>query len=289
MPWVKLSQLPGMRAFSDGFTDLVRWEIRDGSVWFHGSKRLRSANADSFELWGDDCTFLARDDAHVYYGASILRKIDVKMFEALGCRYFRDEKFAYIERESSLATLKGRDVPNFQVLGNGYARDSVYGYYWGSPLRACINPLSLRLIESDIEFADSFAQDDRHIYYEQAALKDVDPATWELLPQGCFSWDAERVYWGASKLPGANRNTWKILEAPYSNDSRSVYFTRFRLRGANPVNFRLLEDGYSTDGVHVYFIGGLVEGADAATFKVTSKCCATDKYGGIERGYRVKK
>ena len=146
MNWVRLSLLPEAKSFSKDHPGSLDWEIREGSVWFQGRKQLKSADPESFEFSDEEHTFLARDCNHVFHASSKVTAIDVATFESLGNRYYRDKDLAYLEYETSIKPLKGRDVENFAVLRNGYARDSVHGYYWGTPMRKCIHPLTLEII-----------------------------------------------------------------------------------------------------------------------------------------------
>jgi DKNYY family len=171
--WVGLAKLPKMRRVSSEHPSLVLWEIRDGKIW-HQGKQLRSADPDTFEIRADEQTFLARDRSHIYHAWTLQKAVDRATFESLGDRYYQDRNRTYLEYETSLKPLKGQDVKRFVVLGSGYARDSVYGYYWGTPLRKCQSPLSLQIVRGDKRWTAEYARDDDHIYYEGAALKDAD-------------------------------------------------------------------------------------------------------------------
>ena len=186
MNWIKLAQLPDRRIFHKDFPDVIEWEIRDGSVW-HRGHRLKGADADSFETLDAECTFVAQDCRHVYHGESKVTAVDTSSFEALGDRYFRDKNAAYCEYETSLKPLKGRDPVDFVVLGNGYARDSAYGYYWGTPIRKCTNPLTLEIVQEDGETAEDYARDDQNIYCEGAVLIDADIHNLAVVAFGLFA------------------------------------------------------------------------------------------------------
>ena len=288
MHWVRLSLLPEAKSFNKDHPDSLDWEIRDGSVWFQGRNQLRNADSDSFEFLDDEHTFIARDCNHVFHASSKVTALDVATFESLGDRYYRDKDLVYLEYETSIKPLKGRDVANFSVLGNGYARDSVHGYFWGTPIRKCVHPLALEVIPDGVDTAEGYARDDQLVYYEGAALKDVDVATWQLLPLG-FSRDAKSVFHGASRLPRVRVGSWQYLERAYSKDEKTVYLMQFPLKAADPAQFRILRGEYSTDGTHVYQTGQLLEDADASTFQVDENGRAFDKHGAFdERGCRAK-
>lgn len=273
-----------MRRVDSYHPSLVLWEIRDGKV-LHQGKQLRNADPDTFEIRSEPESFLARDRSHVYHAWTMQKSVDRATFESLGDRYYKDKTWAYCEYESSLKPLKGKDPKHFVVLGNGYARDSMYGYYWGTPLRKCESPLSLEIVHGDKKWAAEYARDDHHIYYEGAALKDVDVATWQLLPNG-FSRDSEHIYYCAWKLPGVRPGTWRHLEGAYSRDEKSVFLMHIRLKDADPDRWRLLGSDYSTDGKNVYFVGKLVPDADASTFTVDKSGNASDAKGLFSNGSR---
>lgn len=246
MRWVRLSALPDGKAFNKNRPKSLDWQIRDGGVWFQGRKRIHAADPESFEFLDDEESFLARDSKHVFHGPSKVTAIDVATFEPLGDRYYRDKQLVYLEHETSIRPLKGRDVKHFVVLGNGYARDSVHGYYWGSPIRKCKQPLTLELLADDQSTADLYARDVEHIYFESAALPGADVASWTLLPDG-FSRDEKRIYFGASKLPRVHAETWQHIKGAFSKDERTVYSMQFPIQGADPESFRVKANGRACD------------------------------------------
>jgi DKNYY family len=169
------------------------------------------------------------------------------------------------------------------VLSEGYARNTDYGYYWGTPLRSCTSPLSLKVVHRIGKPEPIYARDDQHIYYEGGALKDTDLATWKPLSLG-FSRDAERVYHGSQRLPGAKADSWRLLERAYSRDAKNVYVMHFRLKDCDPKHWKIVGGSYSADGKNFYYVGRLISDADAATFKVDKKGKASDKHGAFS-GY----
>jgi hypothetical protein len=290
MAWIRLADLPEQKVLNTQFAEIVYWELRDGSVW-HQGRKLRSASAQTFEVRTDDHVFLARDETQVFHAWSRLKGVDRDSFEVLNEGYCRDKSLAYCEFETSLKPLKGRDVKKFVVLGNGYARDSVHSYYCGKPIRSCTTPLTLTLPEQvDQDFPLPYALDRDRVYFESAALKDVDVKRWRLMDDG-FSADAKRVYFGAKKLARVQIDSWEHADGAYSRDNKSVFVMHLRLPGADPTRWRKLSSDYSTDGRHVYFVDRPLKNVDVDSFEITSATdephqTARDKHGtfrGSER------
>jgi hypothetical protein len=230
--WTLLRLQPGQRVLDREFPSITYWEIRDGSVW-HQGRRLRRADPDTFEVRVNDYVFVARDENHVFHAWECLPNIDRDTFESLGDSYFRDKNTAYAESETSLRPLKGNRANDFAVLGNGYARDGAYAYYCGTPIRACTQPLSLRLVSSADPMGPCYALDASHVYFEGAALKDADIASWRLVAPG-FSRDDQRIYYCAKKLPRADPATWRHLAGASSCDATTVYEMWWPVKGADP-------------------------------------------------------
>lgn len=68
----------------------------------------------------------AKDDEHVYYEHTVLKKANPETFVVLDDLYARDDKYVYLGNRMFEA-----DAKTFVVLGNGYAKDRKHLYLHG--------------------------------------------------------------------------------------------------------------------------------------------------------------
>ncbi|MFN3138911.1 MAG: DKNYY domain-containing protein [Allomuricauda sp.] len=217
MSWQKLIELPEQKVERPSYgSTIIYWKIEDGKIW-HQWKKLSSADIESFEIY-EDKDFIARDKNHIYHGWSKMTKIDRNTFEKVVEPYWTDKNYAYCEHEDSLKPLKGMDASSFTYLENGFAYDKYYAYYYGSHIKSCLHPTTLKVVKEN----NLFARDKENIYFETAVLKNVDIKEWRLLTD-CFSSDGKSIFYTARKLPKVDVNTWEHLYKAYSKDKNRVY------------------------------------------------------------------
>lgn len=280
MSWQKLSQVPGQKVHSFKY-NITYWKIESGHVW-HQERKLKSADTESFEVQTkEDQRFIARDKSSIYHGWNRLPKIDRNTFMEIGSGYWKDEKNAYFEYETSIKPLKGNDIENFKYLGGGYAFDSQFAYYWGRAIKSCNDPMSLQPI-GDHSF---YAHDRDNIYYDGTALKGTDIQSWKLLENG-YSKDDKSIFFGSAKLPGAKIDSWRRYEESYSMDEKNVFVMHLRLKGADPNSWKLLGNGYSKDTNSVFYVSNIIADADPNSFEVMAENTARDKHGVFSRNIR---
>ncbi|RBP47673.1 DKNYY family protein [Roseimicrobium gellanilyticum] len=118
----------------------------------------------------------------------------------------------------------------------------------------------------------SYAKDKNHVYLSGRALKDVDPATFEIL-DGRYSRDAKYVHRGEERICDDPAN-FEVLSGNFVKNSKAVYrlYPQVEVQTTDVANFRLLSDAdyysYFADSQYVYVNGNTVEGAMPASFKV---------------------
>ena len=279
MAWVSLASMPG-REFRKG--KITYWKILDGMVW-HQRRKLRKADADSFEVRPTDHRFIGRDQRAIYFASSEVSSADRDTFEVLGDNYFRDASTGFFEFETSLRPLKGGKAGQFENVGGGYARDAAYGYYAGKPLRNCTIPLSLTSVAAD----PVYAKDDVNVYFDGSSLKSVDATTWRLFEATGFSGDHQNVYYGAKKLPRVDLSRWRHVTEGYSRDDQRIYHWHYQLKHVDLATWQPVDRHYSKDEQRIYYFGTEVEGGDAASFAVDESGHACDQHGAIEYGRRA--
>jgi len=247
MGWVKLKELPGQKVDSKKYS-FNYWKIEDGCVW-HQGRKLRKADAETFEVRDEDSQiFIARDKHHVFHAWTLVKSIDRNSFEEAGGGYWLDCNNAYCEHETSIKPLKGNDADNFKYIGGPYARDSHFAYYAGRVLKNCACPLELELVTEDDCW---YVGDGTSVYYDGAELKGVDFESWKKAVGG-FSLDKNTVYFGSKKLSSVKLGSWKVIEGVYSSDEKHVYYMNLKVKGADPSTFEVIGDGLARDAFNEY-------------------------------------
>jgi len=270
MIWIKLTDLPSQKLISREYKT-VYWKIKNNRIW-HQHKMIKGADVESFEVRVETNTsdgftdfeqqFFGRDKHHIYHAWSKQNKIDRDSFEEVGNNYWKDKNLVYFEYETSLRPLKGSTLKDFIYLNSPYARDSQFAYYYGKPIRSCKSPKNLKMTTSNNKL---FAQDKDNIYYEGAALKNSDPATWTF-DEDQFSHDSNSVYYCSSKLPRVNIESWKRVSGVYSKDKSSVYYMWFKLKDAQSKTWLLIGNNFSRDSNNLYFTDSILEGLGTKNF-----------------------
>ncbi|WP_164000021.1 DKNYY domain-containing protein [Pyxidicoccus caerfyrddinensis] len=148
-------------------------------------------------------------------------------------------------------------------------------------------------------FRNSYEVKNGKVFYHAAGIglsevTGADAETFKEMKEGNHGYgeDKHGIYFHAQKLPDADRDSFSILtEASYwSKDKNKVFYGASVLPGVDVSRFRLLGSYYGTDGKSVYGVGRLIEGADPGTFELVGKdgTMAKDKsayYRLEERGH----
>ncbi len=217
MEWKRLVEYPEQKVEKPSYrSTIIYWKIENGKIW-HQWKKLMKADIESFEIYTNS-DFIARDKDYIYNAWTKLSKVDRDTFCEVGDSYWKDKNYAYMEYETSIRPLKGLDVASFNYLENGYAYDKSFAYYFGKVIKSCNHPTTLEVIKEN----PYFAKDAENIYYEGAALRNVNIKAWSLL-ENSFSRDDKRIYFTARKLPKVDINTWEHIYRAYSKDKNNVY------------------------------------------------------------------
>lgn len=166
-----------------------------------------------------------------------------------------------------------------------------------------------------------YAIDKNSVYYEEKKLAGADPKTFVSLPS-YYGKDKHYAFRGASKIEGANGETFKILEGGvYSRDNKDYFFETAALHVSDIKSFKFLNEvdkysgwakdkthyyiffnkypladyesfthlgkGYAKDKWQAYFEDKVVEGADPATFTVIKYGYAQDKHSKYQRSKKL--
>lgn len=231
---------------------------------------------DSFEVLGED---YARDKDNLYCWGEIQRREAGSMgvfFDkapkekveennrpwAIPCDFTNHHLKANEYVEYDEVKIKGVDVNTFVRLGNLYAADKSRIYCDFYELKEADYASFHSPIMEDNRFQPQrYGMDKNHAYYSCRPLKDVDLATFEILP---------------SRNPG---------DPEYSKDRNNVYFREFKMPDVDLATFEILDRDYAKDRNNVYYRENVLVGADLKSFTVENGK-AEDKYSRFQQGAR---
>lgn len=222
----------------------------------------------------------AKDSAAAYYKSRAFQYADIASFEVVDAHYAKDKNKAYYCDEyregqnyylTKKQTIKEVDlaIPNsFVTAGNGYAKDNKHAYFLGKAFK-------VKDINTFKTLNASFTKDDYQAYLSCKPIEGSDGKTFELLNE-FFAKDTSHIYYCeligsdqqmVSVLP-CNRNSFVLLDYPYSKDESSVFHGGKKLIGADAKTFEVLGNDYAKDHQSVYFKSKKMTGVDAASFEL---------------------
>jgi hypothetical protein len=249
------------------------YKQKDGKLTFNG-KELTGKG------WRILNSSFALNDSAVYYKERAFEFADAASFEALDehyakdknkvyyCDEYRDGQTYYTTKKQTVVTLDNASPESFAILQDGYARDHKQPYYKGIRFKVR-DVTSLEVIDA------RFIRDQYQVYFDQKPVNKADANSFRILNSN-YAADTNRIYYygfhsdfynGIHEIP-CRKESFSVLEYPYSRDNESVYYIYFKIKDADPGSFVVLENGYSKDRRHVYKEGKTVKGADAGSFKV---------------------
>jgi len=151
-----------------------------------------------------------------------------------------------------------------------------------------VEPVSQEVINQlSATLTNPYSIKDGIIYYMNTIIEGIDLATLEYLSgDRNYLRDKNYVYYGASKVEGADPGTFDLLNAEefgypgYARDRNHVYLNNYELEYADPETFKLITKGetYGKDKARVYLGRLLIDGADPKTFQpITRYIYSKDK------------
>ena len=221
----------------------------------------------------------AKNDSAAYYKMKSIPDADILTFEALDNHYAKDKnkvyycseerevKNFYMTKRQGVYNVVGADAPTFKLLGEdnfGYCKDKYRGYINGKSFEVK-DVASLELIDH------VFLKDKYQVYCNRVAVPGSDPATFKDIAEYYFK-DKNNVYTyrndGDLVILPCKKESFSVIEYPYSKDAEGVYHEDKKITGANVTSFIKLENEYAKDKNAAYFKNLKIEGADVLSFVV---------------------
>lgn len=156
----------------------------------------------------------AKDDQHVYYFGSIIKKAALETFALLGCSYADDGRHIFYRDK-----LLKSDFGSFKVLGEGYAKDKNQAFYNGEQLKADSGAFYY--------LGYSYACDEINIY-ARGKILNTSPKSFSLLKDG-YACDDKHIFWEDCQL-NADRGSFKVTGAERAEDCDSYFYKNIRTK-----------------------------------------------------------
>ncbi|MEP7265611.1 MAG: DKNYY domain-containing protein, partial [Bacteroidota bacterium] len=249
------------------------YKKKDGKIYFDG----KEITDKSFVVLNDA---FAKDSTTAYFKNYPFQYADVATFEAVDehyakdknkvyyCDEYREGQNYYLTKRQTIDELEDVHPESFVALEYGYAKDSKNAYFEGIAFKVK-DVASLKSINT------FFAKDDTHAYLNQKPIAGSDGKSFEITDNN-YAKDATHIYYydytgeknhDIGVIP-CNRETFAILEYPFSKDKTSVFFAGKKIDGVDGNTFKMLGHEYSKDKNAVYIETKKLNGADASTFEV---------------------
>ena len=252
------------------------------NVYYLGEKVI-GADADTFtaskDAYRSEDSY-AKDKNSSYYKGKKTNEI----FKDLGDNYFQKNNAVYYNN----IILEGSDPDTFEVLKDGYAKDKNFVYRQIVKINNA-NPDTFRLITCFN--SNCYYKDKNFVYYNGEKIENADPGTFEILDTEYFAKDKNSAYLGRRIIDkDVDSKTFKVLGCNftadcYSGDAKNVYYGPTKINGADPASFKILTKNntreiyyYAKDKKNLYNFGEIEKiDADIDTIEIIDRFYKKDK------------
>jgi hypothetical protein len=232
----------------NSFAPGIAYFAKDAKHVYTGYSILPLADPKTFTLL--DSSFV-RDARHIYYGSNLLRGVNARTFKKLNVFYATDgRKVVYMDK-----ILRGAKARSFKVVadeknkkaGVSWGYDDTNVYHEDAVVKG-LNPKALTV------FSSFLVKDDRAVYCNGQALKEVDAATFVRL-NGFYAKDKNHGYVVVS--------AWTQPGKPCQS---------FIIKDADPVALKgfvkgeWMYDNLAIDAKHIFSDGVAIPNADLKNF-----------------------
>lgn len=207
---------------------------------------------------------------------------------------------------------KGFQMENGKPAIVGWAGGRTVQYLDGA------DPNSFKVLEGKKDAKAIYAVDAERVYLgiNSYAMKidSADPSSFSILTaDGAYAADEKRVFWFGVQVPGADPDSFEVLQEPYAKDSKRVYVGITPLEVHALKNFEVLKvhpfdrpisaetnrlvvkapedvyvSGWSRDGVAYYWAAKELEGVDYDSLVLLNDLYAKDKHQVYYEGKPIR-
>jgi hypothetical protein len=133
-----------------------------------------------------------------------------------------------------------------------------------------------------------YAKDKNKVYYQRYPLPGADPSTFTIISKGeDYAKDKNKVFYQGTVIPGADPNTYHLLKGThYAKDKDQVYIYSSPIISADPQTFTAIKFPYARDKNNIYCGTLKLDVQNIAEFEVIEPAkylYVTDKNDFVER------
>ena len=165
----------------------------------------------------------------------------------------------------------------FTSCSTGYDNNGSAVYYisWNEGNGQHKNKLDANPKTFQILKFDTYAKDDKSVFYEGEIIVGADARTFEALGE-FYARDKNFGWYGKDTVKTSNGQNFKVVNSYYSTDGHDYFYTTAPLKISDIKNFKFLygEDNYqcwTTDGKYYYYNSYKVPSDDYSNMKIYPK------------------
>jgi hypothetical protein len=201
------------------------------------------------------------DKNQVYCRYSTPVDVDRETFVFLSDNYMKDKNYVYAV---SFDGLKKRQMntDSIQAVSALYLRDNRRVYYFDVASGDFLE-IPFDAPKSVQPLAGPYIIVDGQVYSNGKLLNggEADASTFTCL-DAYYSRDDKHVFYDNAAIPNADAAGFEALQEGMAKDTHSVYYMGRKLAGVDPGSLRIVNPLYFADRNHVYFIRSRPENAD---------------------------
>jgi hypothetical protein len=153
--------------------------------------------------------------------------------------------------------------------------DAVYYAHWNEGSGQHKNKIDADPKTFQILNFDTYAKDDKSVFYQGEKIIGADATTFEALGD-FYAKDKNFGWYGKDTIKTSNGKTFKVINAYYSTDGIDVFYTTSPLKMSEPKNFRFVYgegdyQSWTTDGKYYYYNNYKVPSDDYENLKIYPK------------------
>lgn len=151
----------------------------------------------------------------VHWGRHPVPQADPETFQHLGGSWARDLRQVFVHDKP-----KKIDIATFEYLNPVFVKDARNAYDWegsikGADARTFETTRALRGADprTFVSLRNNFGYDSKNIWCQKTKLPRADAKTWVCLGRW-WSMDRDRIFYGATEVPGIDRTSFTVVAAP---------------------------------------------------------------------------
>jgi len=212
------------------------------------STEVLEADVSSFEILdkGSGQQF-ARDYAHFFVRGKILSNFDHATGMYLGNNHLKDKNHVYFYNQIIL----GADPSSSQSIANGYIKDKSSIFCATNKIENA-DPITFEIIDKN------YNRDQRYLFFENKIVKGFDPSNFKYVKGGPshriynYISDGKVIVFDNKTINHVDISSWEHLGGCYSKDAQFVYYKNQKIPDADPESFKASHSHEASDKNYQY-------------------------------------